>query len=110
MIRIALIALGTLGIGGLISKKLLNRKLRVKNKEKVHSKDINNIIKGIGKKEDLAILYKSLVKRVHPDKNQDNLELAEKFTTLINKNRRNYQELLSLENEINLTFKTNSQC
>lgn len=95
MIKEAIILLTVFTTGFLLGRR------SNKKRSKIKTDDIHNIVNGISQKENLAALYKSLIKKVHPDKNPDNLELSKKYTALINNNRRNYRELLSLENKIN---------
>ena len=75
-----------------------------RNAEKFNSRDIENITLGIGKADELEKLYKKLIIIVHPDKNPDKVDLATKFTELLNQNRRNYTGLKDLEEEISKFF------
>ncbi len=68
------------------------------------SNEIENVAIGIGKKNELEKLYKDLIKKVHPDKNLDNLELSKEYSEKINKYRFNYSELKKLEADINKVF------
>lgn len=80
-------------------------KRKGKPKKQVQKEDVYNIVNGINQKENLAILYKSLLIKVHPDKNPGNIMLAEKYTTLINKHRRDFDKLNHLQKEIEDSFK-----
>lgn len=72
--------------------------------KKLSSNEIENVAIGIGKKNELEKLYKDLIKKVHPDKNPDNLELSKEYSEKINKYRFNFNELKKLEVEIMKVF------
>ena len=72
--------------------------------KKLSTKEIENVAKGISKKHELEKLYKDLIKKVHPDKNLNNLELSKEYSEKINKFRFNFDELKKLETEINKLF------
>lgn len=51
------------------------------------------------------ILYKELITKAHPDKNVQNIELAEELTRSINMNRYNYSKLLEIKKIIDQKLK-----
>ena len=73
--------------------------------KKILSTEIDNIAKGIAKKNELEKLYKDLMKKVHPDKNSNRIELAKEYSEKINKHRYNYNEMNKLSKEIEQVFK-----
>ncbi len=72
--------------------------------KKLSSKEIVNVATGIVKKNELERLYKDLIKKVHPDKNLNNLELSKDYSEKLNKYRFNFDELKKIEAEINELF------
>jgi len=72
--------------------------------KKLSSKEILNVAAGIGQKNVLEKLYKDLIKKVHPDKNLNNIELSKDYSEKLNKYRFNFDELKKLEAEINELF------
>ncbi len=73
--------------------------------KKISTTEIENIATGIGKKNELEKLYKNLMKKVHPDKNSNRLELAKEYAEKINIHRYNYNEMKKLSDEIEQVFK-----
>lgn len=74
--------------------------------KKLSSKEIENVALGIGKKNELEKLYKDLMKKVHPDKNSNRLELANEYSEKINNHRYNYDEMKKLAEDIEQIFKS----
>lgn len=66
--------------------------------KKVHKDESKNVVDGMVKANKL---YKELIIKAHPDRNQDKRILAEKITEKLINNKHNYAELLKLKDEIN---------
>ena len=79
--------------------------IKKKFSKKIESLDINNIVTGISKKDEMEKLYKTLIKKVHPDKNLSKKILADEYTAKLNQHRYNHDELNKLANEIMEVFK-----
>lgn len=90
--------------GGLLATCILIAKKMLSKKTEIRTSDINNIVNSINKSKELESLYKKLMVKVHPDRNPDKQEIAANFTERLNKSRRNYDGLKSLELEIDSLF------
>jgi hypothetical protein len=78
--------------------------IKKKFSKKVESLDIDNIVTGISKKDEMEKLYKTLIKKVHPDKNPSMKTIADEYTAKLNQHRYNHDELNKLANEIDQVF------
>lgn len=74
-----------------ISNYFRRKRVRSKVREEV------NVVESMAKAKSL---YKELIRKAHPDRHADKVELAQTITEEINKNRYNYQELLRLKDLI----------
>lgn len=70
----------------------------------IPEKEIENIAQGITRKNELNRLYRELSFKVHPDRNHNNKDLAEKYSQLLNEHRYNYNKIKELEQVINKLF------
>lgn len=77
---------------------------RSRKKIKIDAADIRNVASGINQKEKLTVLYKSLMKKIHPDRNPSKAELSKKYSMLVNEHRRNFDMMMTLEKEIDEVF------
>lgn len=71
-----------------ISNYFRRKRVRSKVREEV------NVVESMAKAKSL---YKELIRKAHPDRHVDKVELAQTITEEINKNRYNYQELLRIK-------------
>lgn len=77
----------------------INRLLGISRKKKINpDEQSKNVVDSIVKAHDL---YKSLVIRVHPDRNPNNREVAEELMKLLTSNKHNYSQLINIEKQIN---------
>lgn len=60
-------------------------------------KESVNVVESIA---NAKVLHKELIRKAHPDKNSEKVELAQELSELINLNRFNYRELLKLKERI----------
>ena len=74
-----------------ISNYFRRKSVRSKVREEV------NVVESMAKAKSL---YKELIRKAHPDRHVDKVELAQTITEEINKNRYNYQELLRIKDLI----------
>ena len=80
----------------IIRKKL--RELLLKDIDKGFGDATKNIVLSISKSKDL---YKHLIKQTHPDKFQDDKKgIATELSKRITKSKRNYGELIKLQEEV----------
>ena len=77
-----------------IFQRLLNR---IRFKRTIKRNESTNVVNGIAKARKL---YKELILKVHPDRNQEQKEIAEELIQRINENKYNYEALLLLKQEI----------
>lgn len=76
-----------------ISNYFRRKRMRSKVREEV------NVVESMAKAKSL---YKELIRKAHPDRHIDKVDLAQSITEEINKNRYNYQELLKLKSLIEI--------
>ena len=67
-----------------------------KNRKEVIRESVN-VIESIASAK---ALHKELIRKAHPDKNPEKVDLAQELSELINVNRFNYRELLKLKERI----------
>ena len=70
---------------------------RIRFRRSVKGDQSRNIVDGMVKARSL---YRELSLKVHPDRNEENRETAEELMKRLVKSRYNYEELLTLKNEI----------
>lgn len=71
---------------------------RIRFRKQISYDESINVVDSIVKAKKL---FKELSSLAHPDKNPDNLEVAENLMKHIVANRNNYEELLKLKKEVN---------
>lgn len=71
---------------------------------KTEESDYLNVVSGITHSSEMEKLYKKLIQKVHPDRNQERKEIAEEYATKLNNSRYNFNQLKALEAEITKIF------